>query len=71
MEVDADGNLIIRGPENLKRDLYKPWRRAIIVRLLGMTLTHPEMLWRLKRVWNATDFHLLSLGNGYFISNFD
>lgn len=71
VEVDAEGNLVIRVPKELKKDLYEPWRRAIIVKLLGITLAHPEMLWRLKKAWSLTNFDFLSLGNGYFVVNFD
>lgn len=53
-------------------DLRRPWKDAIIVKLLGKSVGFLAMRDRLKAAWKLTGgFDLMDIGHGFFMVKFD
>lgn len=51
-----------------KQSLQAPWRRAIIVKLLGRSLSFTAMQTKLVALWKLCgEYSLMDLGNGFFL----
>ncbi|XP_061360506.1 uncharacterized protein LOC133304482 [Gastrolobium bilobum] len=49
----------------------KPWRKALIIKLLGRWIATRFLMARLQRLWNLTrSFELIDLDNGYLLLRF-
>lgn len=58
--------------DSVLKDLWLPWKHAIIVKLLGKTLGFLAMRDRLKALWKLTgDMDVLDIGHGFFMIKFD
>ena len=54
-----------------KSCLRKPWRRTLIIRLLGRSIGYNFLLRKLKTIWTPTaSFELITLDNGFFLVRF-
>ncbi|KAI9091032.1 hypothetical protein K1719_028302 [Acacia pycnantha] len=54
--------------EKLKKRLYKPWRKAVIVKLLGRMIGYKLLLSILQPQWAKRGvINLINIGNGYFV----
>lgn len=55
-------------PNEERVELSKPFRKALIVKLLGRTLRYKTLEVRLQRIWRFQGiFKMIGLGNGYFM----
>ncbi|KAI9081832.1 hypothetical protein K1719_036094 [Acacia pycnantha] len=54
--------------EKLKKRLYKPWRQAVIVKLLGKTIGYKLLLAILQPLWAKRGIiNLINIGHGFFV----
>lgn len=54
-----------------RRNLCKPWRRAIIIKLLGRTVGYRYLYARLTKIWNpSSNFELIDLQKEFFVVRF-
>ncbi|KAK2981990.1 hypothetical protein RJ640_007582 [Escallonia rubra] len=57
-------------PEEMKR-LWSPWRRGLIVKLLGRTVGFRLLYQRMKSLWKLRgDFEAVDLGNDFYVVRF-
>ncbi|GAV68679.1 DUF4283 domain-containing protein [Cephalotus follicularis] len=55
-----------------KRRLLAPWRKTLIVKLLGKSIRIKLMSNIVRRLWQTVrDFELLEVGHGYLLTKFD
>ncbi|XP_019171049.1 PREDICTED: uncharacterized protein LOC109166607 [Ipomoea nil] len=55
-----------------KERLRRPWRRSLIIKLLGRTVGYNFLLQRLQRMWRTdASFDLISLDQDYFLVRFE
>ncbi|XP_020235439.2 uncharacterized protein LOC109815203 [Cajanus cajan] len=53
-------------------DLCKPWRKCLIIKLLGKNIGFLTMKDKLRNSWKLEgDFDLIDISNGFFLVNFD
>lgn len=54
-----------------RRNLCKPWRKAIIIKLLGRTVGYRYLYARLPKIWKLTsNFEMIDLQNNFFVVRF-
>ena len=52
--------------------LALPWNDALVIKLLGMSLTYHTMKNKLRSLWHLKGgYDVMSVGNGYFLVKFD
>ena len=55
-----------------KIQLRRPWRKALIVKLLGKTLGYQALQSRVKQMWQLEGrFRIVDLGQDYFLFKFE
>lgn len=55
-----------------KERLRRPWRRSLIIRVLGRTVGYSYLLQRLQRMWKPEAvFDLIEMNNGFFLAKFE
>lgn len=58
--------------ENYIKDLRKPWKDAVTIKLLGKSLSFFTMRDRLKSLWKpGRDYELVDIGHGFYMVKFD
>ncbi|OMO59932.1 reverse transcriptase [Corchorus capsularis] len=71
---DEDGEVpdsFVRFSAEEKRLLRKPWRKALVVKLLGKNLGFKVLSSRVKSLWQIEGkYRILDLGNDYFLFKF-
>ncbi|GMP37591.1 hypothetical protein CsSME_00009200 [Camellia sinensis var. sinensis] len=61
-------NPIIKLPATLLKKVREPWKKCLIVRLLGKNIGYNLFVNRIRKLWNLqADFETLDIGNGFFI----
>ncbi|XP_019197739.1 PREDICTED: uncharacterized protein LOC109191568 [Ipomoea nil] len=74
MESDfsAEGFSVIKVTKEEKERLRRPWRRSLILRVLGRTVSYSYLHQRLTRMWKPEAvFDLIALNNDFFIGKFE
>ncbi|XP_019150525.1 PREDICTED: uncharacterized protein LOC109147318 [Ipomoea nil] len=67
-----NGYPVIRVSNEEKERLRRPWRRSLIVRLLGRTVNYPYLYQRLQRMWRTeSPFDLIALNHDFYIAKFE
>ena len=52
--------------------LSMPWKDALVIKLLGKTLSYPMIKQKLKNLWRLSGgYDVMNVGNGYFLVKFD
>lgn len=71
MQNVAPGRIVIEiSPEECK-ELWKPWRRAIVVKLLGRNISYRMLSQRLSDMWTLTRrIDIIDMENGYYVIRF-
>nr|GMD33042.1 uncharacterized protein LOC109175269 [Ipomoea batatas] len=55
-----------------KERLRRPWRRSLIIRVLGRTVSYTYLLQRLQRMWKPEGvFDLIIISHDYYIAKFE
>ncbi|KAL7245794.1 hypothetical protein ACSBR2_001014 [Camellia fascicularis] len=63
---------IIRIPPALLKKVREPWKKCLILRLLGKTIRYKLFMLKMSKIWGLqVDFEALDIGNGFFIVKFD
>ncbi|XP_050229218.1 uncharacterized protein LOC126678358 [Mercurialis annua] len=63
-----EGLPMISFSNRVKEELSKPWRRSVVVKLLGRPIGFRNLCNRLKSMWNFTQgFDVIDLENDYFL----
>ncbi|XP_019184262.1 PREDICTED: uncharacterized protein LOC109179151 [Ipomoea nil] len=63
---------VIRVTKEEKERFCRPWRRSLILHLLGRTVSYSYLLQRLQRMWNPeSSFQLIALDQDYFLAKFN
>ncbi|XP_031127518.1 uncharacterized protein LOC116029609 [Ipomoea triloba] len=63
---------IIRVTKAEKERLRKPWRRSLIIRVLGRTVNYTFLQQRLQRMWKPEgSFDLIAISHEYYIARFE
>ncbi|XP_019163602.1 PREDICTED: uncharacterized protein LOC109159944 [Ipomoea nil] len=75
-EMEANGKTydypVILVTKEEKERLRRPWRRSLILRVLGRTVGYSFLLQRLQRMWRTeVGFELIALTHDYFIAKFE
>nr|GLL37616.1 uncharacterized protein LOC109187360 [Ipomoea trifida] len=83
MEYDSNGDIvngskkdskcpIISVTKEEKERLRRPWRRSLIIKLLGRKVSYCYLLQKLKRMWNLdASFELIALDQDLFLAKFE
>ncbi|XP_028097010.1 uncharacterized protein LOC114296880 [Camellia sinensis] len=59
-------------PSNLWRKVREPWRKCLIVSLLGKTIGYKLFMAKVKKIWGLQgNFEALVIKHGFFIVKFD
>lgn len=54
-----------------KARLRKPWKQALIIKLLGRSIGYNSLSMRLKQLWAPKgQFDLIDIGNDYYVARF-
>ncbi|KAL7242750.1 hypothetical protein ACSBR1_015188 [Camellia fascicularis] len=71
--ADAVGGVPkVKIPIALLRKIREPWKKCLIVRLLGKKIGYKMFMAKMTRVWGLqADFEALDIGNGFSIVKFD
>ncbi|XP_019193094.1 PREDICTED: uncharacterized protein LOC109187360 [Ipomoea nil] len=81
-EIDSDDDMeedgvtfdypVIRVTKEEKERLRCPWRRSLIVKVLGRSVGYSYLLQRLQRMWKTeAAFELIALNHDYFLVKFE
>ncbi|XP_019180087.1 PREDICTED: uncharacterized protein LOC109175269 [Ipomoea nil] len=63
---------IIRVTKEEKERLRRPWRRSLILKVLGRTVSYSYLQQRLQKMWKTeAHFDLIALNQDYFIAKFE
>ncbi|KAL7238170.1 hypothetical protein ACSBR2_004301 [Camellia fascicularis] len=63
---------IIKLPAGLLKKVREPWKKCLIVRLLGKNIGYTLFVNRMRKLWNLqAGFETLAIGNGFFIVKFE
>ncbi|XP_028052338.1 uncharacterized protein LOC114256851 [Camellia sinensis] len=63
---------IIKLPAGLLKRVREPWKKCLIVRLLGKNIGYNLFVNRMRKLWNLqAGFETLDIGNGFFIVKFE
>ncbi|XP_031097111.1 uncharacterized protein LOC116001370 [Ipomoea triloba] len=69
---NSSGYPIFLVTEEEKERLRRPWRRSLIIRVLGRTVGYNYLLQRLQRMWKPEAvFDLIEMNNGFFLAKFE
>ncbi|KAL7219922.1 hypothetical protein ACSBR2_012894 [Camellia fascicularis] len=69
---NSSGIPIIRIPSALLKKVRKPWKKCLIVRLLGKTVGYKLFMLKMSKIWGLqVDFEALDIGNAFFNVKFD
>lgn len=59
-------------PPSLLKKIREPWKKCLIVRLLGKSIGYKLFMVKMTKIWGLqADFEALDIGNGFFIVKFD
>ncbi|XP_028066485.1 uncharacterized protein LOC114269382 [Camellia sinensis] len=65
-------NPIVKLPAGLLKKVREPWKKCLIVRLLGRNIGYNLFVNRIRKLWNLqAGFETLDIGNGFFIVKFE
>ncbi|XVF09024.1 hypothetical protein REPUB_Repub07fG0054900 [Reevesia pubescens] len=72
-DVDLDEDIPrVKIALDLKKSLRNPWRNALIIKLLGKTVSFNVLLNRITLMWKLSgDFDIVDLGHGYYVVKFE
>ncbi|XP_028115237.1 uncharacterized protein LOC114313094 [Camellia sinensis] len=71
-EKGTTSNPVVKLPAGLLKKVREPWKKCLIVRLLGRNIGYNLFINRMRKVWNLqADFETLDIGNGFFIVKFE
>lgn len=72
-EIDPDPNCpVIPVSKEEKERLRRPWRRTLIVKVLGRKVSYSYLFQRLQRMWKPdANFDLIAIDQDYFLARFD
>lgn len=63
---------IIRVTKEEKERLRRPWKRTLIVKVLGRKVGYTFLLQRLQKLWKPeANFDLIAIDQDYFLAKFD
>ncbi|KAL7192728.1 hypothetical protein ACSBR2_024529 [Camellia fascicularis] len=63
---------VVKLPTGLLKKVREPWKKYLIVRLLGRHIGYNLFVNRMRKLWNLqADFETLDIGNGFFIVKFE
>ncbi|KAL7211244.1 hypothetical protein ACSBR2_014178 [Camellia fascicularis] len=69
---NSSGIPIIKIPSALLKKVREPWKKCLIVRLLGKTIGYKLFMLKMSKICGLqADFEALDIGNGFFIVKFD
>ena len=52
-------------------NIWRPWRKSLIVKVLGRTVNFQTLEMKLRELWKLDQyFEIIDLKNGYFITRF-
>ncbi|KAF7811990.1 ribonuclease H [Senna tora] len=72
VEKDAFDRLNFTLNDREWRRLNRPFRKSLIIKLLGKTVGFKFLLRKVNQLWGRTDeVELVDLGNDYFLAKFD
>ncbi|CAL5387980.1 unnamed protein product [Camellia sinensis] len=72
MEEERDSISKVTIPSNLWRKVREPWRKCLIVSLLGKTIGYKLFMAKVTKIWDLQgDFEALVIRHGFFIVKFD
>ncbi|KAL7263186.1 hypothetical protein ACSBR1_001375 [Camellia fascicularis] len=72
MEEPRDGIPKVKIPPGLLKKVREPWKKCLIVRLLGKTIGYKLFMTKMTKISGLqADFEALDIGNGFFIVKFD
>ncbi|KAJ9177577.1 hypothetical protein P3X46_012784 [Hevea brasiliensis] len=67
-DVDrTDSVPVFKVSQSLQAELAKPWKRAVVVKLLGKKVGYRALCSRLQSLWNSGEMKVLELGNEFFL----
>lgn len=67
----SPGRVIITVPSHEWKKLCRPWRRALIVKLLGRTISYRVLSQRLTTMWSSNcRLDIVDLEDGYYVVRF-
>ncbi|XP_038997982.1 uncharacterized protein LOC120123037 [Hibiscus syriacus] len=70
-EYEGDDIPTIKIPQELKEKLMKPWRKAIIIKILGKTVAYKTLINRVINLWKLEgEFECIDLGYGLYAIKF-
>lgn len=73
--MEEEGNTsypVVKLPVGLLKKVREPWKKCLIVRLLGRHIGYNLFVTRMRKLWNLqVDFETLDIGNGFFIVKFE
>ncbi|XP_039050208.1 uncharacterized protein LOC120191304 [Hibiscus syriacus] len=68
---EGDDIPTIRIPQELKEKLRKPWRKALIIKILGKTVAYKILISRITNLWKLEgEFDCIDLGYGFYAIKF-
>ncbi|KAK4258256.1 hypothetical protein QN277_007727 [Acacia crassicarpa] len=69
IKEDSDRNFpTFTFSEKIKKRLYKPWRKSVIVKLMDKTIGYKALLTRLQYMWAKKGaLSLIDIGHGFFV----
>ncbi|KAL7225627.1 hypothetical protein ACSBR1_020899 [Camellia fascicularis] len=72
MDEARDGIPKVKIPPRLLKKVCEPWKKCLIVRLLGKTIGYKLFMTKMTKIWGLqANFEALDIGNGFFIVKFD
>ncbi|KAE8684360.1 hypothetical protein F3Y22_tig00111132pilonHSYRG00122 [Hibiscus syriacus] len=70
-EIVSDDIPTVKIPKEIKEKIRKPWKKALIIKLLGKSIAYKTLISRITAMWNLeSDFDCIDLGNGYYVVKF-
>ncbi|XP_039052923.1 uncharacterized protein LOC120194792 [Hibiscus syriacus] len=72
-EEDCEGNDIptIKIPQELKEKMRKPWRKTLIIKILGRTVAYKTLINRVTNLWKLEgEFECIDLSYGFYAIKF-
>ncbi|CAL5336970.1 unnamed protein product [Camellia sinensis] len=62
----------VKIPHGLLKKIREPWKKCLIIRLLGKSIGYKVFVTKMKKIWGLqADFEALDIGHGFFIVMFD
>ncbi|KAE8706599.1 hypothetical protein F3Y22_tig00110391pilonHSYRG00023 [Hibiscus syriacus] len=70
-ECEGDDIPTIKIPQELKEKLRKPWRKTLIIKILGKTVAYKTLISRVTNLWKLEgEFECIDLGYGFYAIKF-